>query len=55
MITKQDLLDLRELIQDDLICVLDGQEDRLVDNACQVVVDRMKPLWDKLKDGGSTA
>lgn len=44
MITQQDLLDLRELIQDDLRCVLDGLDDTLVGMACQVVVDRVEPL-----------
>jgi len=45
------LEDLRELIQDDLICLLsslapsdllDGIPDSVVTNACQIVVDRFK-------------
>jgi len=34
--------DLCELIQHDLTCVLDGQDNDLVDKACQIVVDRVK-------------
>lgn len=48
MITRQDLLDLRELIQDDLMCVLDGLDDEVVTQACQVVVDRVEPLIEKM-------
>jgi hypothetical protein len=40
------IVNQRELIQDDLICVLDGVDDRVITNACQVVVDRMKILED---------
>jgi len=50
MITKQDLLDAREQIQEDLDCVLDGIEDydRILTNADQVIVDRFKVLFSKL-------
>ena len=49
MITKQDLLDQRELIQNDLQCVLDGLDEDIIDNACQVIVDRVQILLDKLE------
>lgn len=34
--------DLCEKIQDDLICVLDGMDDNVINAACQAVVDRFK-------------
>jgi len=43
-LTEQDLLDQRELIQNDLDCVLDGIDQQILDNVCQVVVDRFKIL-----------
>lgn len=46
MITKLDLLNLREQIQEDLECLLDGQDDELIINTCQMIVDRFKPLPD---------
>jgi hypothetical protein len=65
MITKQDLLDLREVMQDDLMCVMDdmgarvpgcvavtltaGEVDELVTRLCQVVVDRVEPLLEKVE------
>jgi hypothetical protein len=48
-LTKQDLLDQRESIQNDLICLLDGQADVIVDRACQIIVDRMNILIQKLE------
>lgn len=47
---KQDLIDQRELIQNDLQCVLDGVDDEIVTNVCQVVVDRFKILISKLEE-----
>lgn len=47
-ITKQDLENQRELIQDDLTCILDGLDEQVVMNACQVVVDRIRILIDNL-------
>lgn len=48
-ITKKDLVDQCELIQDDLMCVLDGNglDDRVLNNVCQVIVDRIKILQEK--------
>lgn len=44
---KSDLEDQCELIQDDLICVLDGIDERILDNVCQVIVDRFAVLKEK--------
>ena len=44
--TKLELQNIREQIQEDLIALLDGQDDELVDAACQIVVDKFKPLID---------
>jgi hypothetical protein len=51
MLTKQDLLNQREQIQEDLMSILDGieDEDRIVNNACQMVVLRMNILISKLE------
>lgn len=51
MLTKQDLENQREQIQNDLQCVLDGidDEDRIVTNACQVIVDRFAILIAQLE------
>lgn len=32
--------DQRELMQNDIQCVLDGLDDEIVDKVCQVIVDR---------------
>lgn len=50
IITEKDLLDQRELIQNDLECVLDGFDDDIAARVCQVIVDRFDILLDKLPD-----
>ena len=50
MITKKDLEDQRELMQDDLCCILDGLEDEVLDDVCQVIIDRMAMLIPKVDD-----
>jgi hypothetical protein len=35
------LKDQRELMQNDLQCLLDGLDETVVDNACQIIVDRI--------------
>lgn len=50
MLTKQDLEDQRELIQDNLITLLDGLDNEIIDIVCQVVVDRFSILIEKLSD-----
>jgi len=47
-ITQQDLNNQCELLQDDLMCVLDGLEDTFLTNVCQLVVDRFKILQEKI-------
>lgn len=48
MLTKQDLDEQREQIQEDLACVLDGIDDEFMTRVCQVIVDRFKILEEKL-------
>jgi hypothetical protein len=50
MILKQDLLEVREQIQEDLDCILDGIKDydRILTNADQAVIDRFEVLFSKL-------
>lgn len=48
MLTDNDLLEQREQIQQDLICILDGLDQSMLDNVCQVVVDRFAILLEKL-------
>jgi len=50
MLTEQDILDQKELAQDDVTCILDGLDQDIVDNVCQVIVDRMNILISKLKE-----
>jgi hypothetical protein len=49
-ITKQDLADQRELIQDDLMCILDGLDEEMLDRVCQVIFDRIGILENKLDE-----
>ena len=46
---QQNLANECQLIQDDLACILDGFDEKILDNACQVVVDRFKILLESLK------
>jgi hypothetical protein len=46
-ITKHDVKEVGEQIQEDLLCLLDGLPDEAQTKACQIVVDRMKVLVDK--------
>lgn len=48
MITRQDLENQRELLQDDLCCIVDGIDDEITDSICQTVVDRFDILLEKL-------
>lgn len=48
MLTKQDLLEQREQMQEDARCILDGIEDLFMDNLCQMIVDRMNILINQL-------
>ena len=44
LLTDEKLKNLSESIQSDLITLLDGNDETLVDNACQVVVDKVNGL-----------
>lgn len=46
-VTPFDLLCQCELIQNDLICILDGLDKQTIDNVCQVIIDRFKILENK--------
>lgn len=48
-ITKSDLLDAREEIQNSLICILDGLNDSLIDKCCDAVVSGFIDLLNKIK------
>ena len=37
---KQAIANTREQIQDDLLCILDGLDQDLLDRTCQMIVDR---------------
>lgn len=43
-ISIQLLNDQCEQIQEDLMCILDGLDDEMLDNVCQVIVDRFNIL-----------
>lgn len=47
-LTEKDLVDECELIQDDLLCVLDGLDEQMLDGVCRVIVDRIEILKNKL-------
>lgn len=42
--TNRDLENVREQIQDDLLCLMDGLPEEAQVKACQIVVDRFAPL-----------
>ncbi len=44
---RQDLLNQRELMQDDLLCLLDGLDDSILTHVCNIVVDRFAILLNK--------
>ena len=50
MLTRKDIEEQRELMQDDIRCILDGIDDQFLDNVCQVIVDRCRILISKLED-----
>jgi hypothetical protein len=50
MLTEQDFLEQRERMQEDIDCILYGcDDDDIVDNCCQVIVDRIEILLEKFK------
>jgi len=42
--------DQKELIQDDLLCILDGLDDSILNNVCQVIVDRLEIIETTVED-----
>lgn len=50
MLTKLDLETVRENIQDDLMCILDGLGDAMLDNVCDVIVFHMEKLLKKVPE-----
>lgn len=49
MLTKHEIRETSEQIQNDLLCLLDGLPDEVQTHACQIVVDKMKTLTDKVE------
>jgi hypothetical protein len=49
MITIQDIQEIREQIQNDLLCLMDELPSEQQDAACQIVVGKMKQLIDKVE------
>lgn len=49
-LTEQDLIDQCELIQDDLMCVLNGVASEILDRVCSVIVDRIAILKNKFNE-----
>lgn len=50
MLTQNDLDNQREIMQDDLMCMLDGLDDEFLTRVCQLVVDRFEILKNKLRE-----
>jgi len=44
------LIEQRELIQDDLLCILDGLGNKILDDICNIIVERFQILIDKLEE-----
>lgn len=44
LLHDEKLRNLSESIQADLVCLLDGHDEKLIDNACQIVVDKVNGL-----------
>jgi len=44
LITKQQIEEQREQAQQDILCILDGSDQDILDNVCQVIVDRFNLL-----------
>jgi hypothetical protein len=47
---NQILSNLSELIQDDLITILDGQSEELINAVCQIVVNRVNEAQENNND-----
>lgn len=40
--------DQMELVQNDLQCILDGVDDEIIDQCCQVIVDRFNIVLERI-------
>ena len=49
MITVKDLEEQREQIQENLLSIFDGYDQRLLDTACDVIVESFNELISKLE------
>jgi hypothetical protein len=47
-VTHKDLYEQKEKMQEDLLCILDGLDNDILTNVCQVIVDRMSILAAKI-------
>ncbi len=50
MITEHDLSELSEVIQEDLLTLMDGLPNEAQNRACQIVVDRVNQLKEKIEN-----
>ncbi len=50
MLTAKDIIEQREQIQEDLLCILEGIDEDILENVCQVIVDRLNILIEKTKE-----
>ena len=49
MLTKTDVIEQRKQMQENIKCILHGIDDnKIIDNICQVIVDRCNILSDKI-------
>jgi hypothetical protein len=47
ILTRKDIEEQREQMQEDVDCILDGLDDKVIELVCQVIVDRCNILIDK--------
>jgi len=52
MVTKKDVILQREQAQEDILCILDSLpiDQTVIDNVCQVIVDRFNALITESED-----
>lgn len=43
------IIQQRESMQDDIICILEGVDDKILNEVCRVVIDRCNILIEQLK------
>ena len=44
---RKDIIEQREQMQNDILCILDGLDDEVLDDVCEVISDRMGILMTK--------